>query len=194
LTRLLDVNNHGFEDIAYLWTRFHSLKLRPTERAIDFIGRFRELRGELIAAKEPPSDILSISVLLSALPVPDDHDAPSEWKSFCIQIKRDIQGEDLVYVEQQILREYSRQNPDDDINFDPPKEALVAKRRTGTLPHVPTADASSKFTHPHITCHLCGGIGHFRSQCPSELVSGSGNNIAALVQSRYYDFDGGVAL
>lgn len=191
--RLLEVNSHGFEDVSDMWTRYNALKLRTNESGIDFIGRFRELRGELIAAKEQPSDTLSISVLLSALP------DQAEWTSFKNQIRRDIQGDDLVYVERQILREYSRQNPgdDDDDPLTPSKEALAAAAKrsmrasSSNLPRVPTADALAHFARPNLVCNLCGGLGHFRSQCPSELISAPSDKTAAIAIS---ENDWGVAL
>ncbi|THU83252.1 hypothetical protein K435DRAFT_784268 [Dendrothele bispora CBS 962.96] len=187
--RLLEVNSHGFEDVSDTWTRFNSLKLRSNETGIEFIGRFRELRSELIALNDKPSDTLSISVLLSALPdVNPKTNNETDWKSFKVQMKRDIQGDDLVYVEQQVLREYSRQNPDGDTTlFDPGEEALAAARHGtraggGNAPRVPASDPLAHFVRPHLVCNLCGGLGHFRSQCPSELFNEpSGNGRTAAV-------------
>ncbi|THV04524.1 hypothetical protein K435DRAFT_774371 [Dendrothele bispora CBS 962.96] len=163
--RLLEVNSHGFEDVSDTWTRFNSLKLRSNETGIEFIGRFRELRSELIALNDKPSDTLSISVLLSALPdVNPKTNNDTDWKSF------------------KVLREYSHQNPDGDTTFfDPGEEALAAARRGtraggGNAPRVPASDPLAHFVRPHLVCNLCGGLGHFRSQCPSELFNEPSSN------------------
>ncbi|THU95080.1 hypothetical protein K435DRAFT_779157 [Dendrothele bispora CBS 962.96] len=176
--RLLEVNSHGFED------------LRSNETGIEFIGRF--FGNSAVSSLLSTTNLLipfPISVLLSALPdVNPKTNNETDWKSFKVQMKRDIQGDDLVYVERQVLREYSRQNPDGDTTlFDPGEEALAAARHGtravgGNAPRVPASDPLAHFVRPHLVCNLCGGLGHFRSQCPSELFNEpSGNGRTAAV-------------
>ncbi|KAF5361315.1 hypothetical protein D9758_010266 [Tetrapyrgos nigripes] len=105
---LLEVNSHGFEDVSDMWTHFNALRLCTNKSSINFIRQFWQLYGDLTAAKEQPPDTLSISVLLTALP--DE----TKWNSF----------------KNQILQEYSHQNPDDnDSTTNPAKEALAATKQ-----------------------------------------------------------------
>ncbi|TFK57924.1 hypothetical protein BDN72DRAFT_907294 [Pluteus cervinus] len=159
--RLIDVNTGGFEELGDYWTSFQTIQMRSSETAMSFIAT--------------PSELQSISLFLGALPKTQD------WKSFIAILKRDIQGDDLDFVIREVLREYKRQTAgsDDEVPTDTHgagNDAMVAsgcisaKAREATRP-MPGPHQRGKFKCPNLVCNLCGGVGHFRSVCSSELVT-----------------------
>ncbi|THU76314.1 hypothetical protein K435DRAFT_879386 [Dendrothele bispora CBS 962.96] len=124
---------------------------------------------ELKARKDPPSEAQSNSTLLKALPDTQD------WKDFCRTTRRDIQADDLDFVIREVLREYRQQSRGDkkndrDGDDDGGNEAMATMGQGKPRGFVAGApDHTAIFERPHLKCNLCGGVGHYRSQCPSEL-------------------------
>ncbi|THU78595.1 hypothetical protein K435DRAFT_811415 [Dendrothele bispora CBS 962.96] len=131
--------------------------------------RFRHVASELKARKDPPSEAQSISTLLKALPDTQD------WKDFCRTTRCDIQADDLDFVIREVLREYRQQSRGDkkndrDGDDDGGNEAMATMGQGKPRGFVAGApDHTPIFKRPHLKCNLCGGVGHYRSQCPSEL-------------------------
>ncbi|THU86855.1 hypothetical protein K435DRAFT_867843 [Dendrothele bispora CBS 962.96] len=166
---LLSVNTGGFKEISDYWDQFNELKMRKGETAMDFIGWFRHVASELKACKDPPSEAQLISTLLKALPNTQD------WKDFCRTTQRDIQADDLDFIIREVLQEYRQQSRGDkkndrDGDDDGGNEAMATMGQGKPRGFVAGApDHTAIFKRPHLKCNLCGGVGHYRSQCPSKL-------------------------
>lgn len=177
--RLVQANTiHGLDSLTDLWEQFDTMTL-GSGSATDYIGKFRSLHSKLTSRHDTPSVMKSISTLVRGLP------NSSDWKLFRTSLNGDIQADDLDYVISRIFSEYARQKRKDvkEEEMEVMQEAMVASRTGGR------STATATFKRPHLSCHTCGGTGHFASQCPSETIAAAAH--AAVSAGAFTSVSGG---
>lgn len=176
---LVEVNsNTGLNGNSDLWTRFSELRMTDATSMADHVAALRDIADRLhIEYSDKPSDAQFISTFLRSLP------PTSEWNQFRRSIDGDIRYDDMEHVICRALNEYAQQSREElkkpNLKVEKKEDAvdnvvsdaliadivaMVASRLNIGSPRPATQRSTSML----ITCHKCGGRGHYKSICPNK--------------------------
>ena len=172
----------GIDAQADLWDKFHSLHLTPDISMMDHVGSFRDIADRLgHEFHDPVSDPQFILALLRSLP------NTLQWQNFRRSLRSDLQNDDLEHVISCLYSEYHEQVKDQkgatgsEDNGSPVKSeamnvtdllALVASFAKDRKKALPAAPAMQKGKTIQVTCHRCGGRGHYQADCATPATHG----------------------